>query len=285
MHKNSWITFTYISIVLWAIYPVLAWATVRDTPPFFSLVLTFTISSILFLPVITWKRGWSELKNPLAWKYGFLAAIFIDVVLYGLYYSGLRFTSANNAALVAQAEVIFSYFFFQIIRKERFTREHIFWTILILLGATYLLFPGSSKWNIGDVMVCLAFVFAPLGNLYQKKWREHISSTSFLFIRYICSIPLVLLMSIGFWEIHAWIFSWQLFWQIWGMSLLVFVVLNIFWVESIKDETVTRILALYGLVPFFTMLIMWALYHTAPTSAQLISGIPMFLGVYLLTKK
>lgn len=283
--KNTWLYPTFGSIFIGAIFPILASSTLKSIPPFLTLTLTF-ITAVIVLGVILLIQGktW-ELLNKNAWKYWFLTGVLNGACFYGFYYFGLLSTTPWNAALVAQTEVFFAFLYFQAWRKESLSKGHIFGILLLILWIIYLLLPKASGWNYGDLIILIGMMFAPLGNYYQKTGRTHVSSSTFLFIRYVCTIPLTGTISLLIGEKIDTFLLQGVIWQIILMGIIVFVIKNILWVEAIKTVTVTRILALHGCMPFLTLLIIWAFQGLLPTATQLISWIPILIGVILLSRK
>lgn len=284
-NKSAWLYPTFGSILIGAIFPILASSTLKSTPPFLTLTLTFVTAAIFlgFILLIQGKIG--ELRNKKAWEYWFLTGVLNGACFYGFYYFWLLSTTPWNAALVAQTEVFFAFLYFQAWKKESLSKEHIFGILLLIVWVIYLLLPKASGWNLGDIIILIGMMFAPLGNYYQKTGRTHVSSYSFLFIRYICTIPLTGAISLLSGEKVDILILHSVIWQIILMGVIVFVVKNILWVEAIKTVTVTRILALHGCMPFLTLLIIWAFQGWLPTSTQLFSWIPILIGVILLSRK
>lgn len=284
-NKNTWLYPTFGSILIGAIFPILAANTLKNAPPFLTLTLTFiTAAIVLWIMIILQKKTW-ELQNKKAWKYGLLTGVLNGACFYGFYYVWLLSTSPWNAALVAQTEVFFAFLYFQAWRKESLSKEHISGIIFLIVWVVYLLLPRTSGWNYGDILILIGMMFAPLGNFYQKTGRTHVSSETFLFIRYICTIPLTALLSYISSENMHWVMIDSVIWQIILMGVIVFVVKNILWVEAIKTVTITRILALHGCMPFLTLLIIWSFQGLSPTATQLTSWIPILIGVILLSRK
>lgn len=283
--KKTWLYPTFWSIVIAGIFPILASEILKNSQPFLQLTGTFFFASIVLWILLLIKGKLHELKNPSAWKYGLLTWVLNWALFYGFYYLGLKFTTPWNAALISQSEVIFSFLFFQSWKKEAFSKEHIFWSLLLVFWALYIILPKTDGINIWDILVLLAMVFAPLWNYFQKKWRTYVSVYSFLFMRYITTIPFVILWSFLLGEYKHFELNGLVISQMILMWILVFTIKNILWVEAIKMVTVTRILALHGFAPFLTLVILWIFFHTPPTTTQFIVGLPMFFGVLLLTKK
>lgn len=280
-----WLLPTIISILISAIFPIMAFDAVKLLPPFLSLFVTFFFASIILLCVVIWKKKTHELKNPVAWKYGIYVGLLNSVAFYGFYYFGLLHTSPGNAALIAQIEVLIAFLLFQSWHKEALSRSHILWILCILAWAVYLLLPKTVWWSIGDILVWIGVMFAPLGNHFAKLARKEVSATSVLLIRYITALPFLLFLTLLF---EKWINIDKVsdtFWSLIMMAALVFVLKNICWIEAIRHVTVTRILSIHGFAPFLTIIFMWILRDTIPTIPQIVSGIPMVLGVYLLTRE
>ncbi len=284
-NKSTWLYPTFGSILIGAIFPILASATLKSIPPFLTLTLTFITAAIVLGTILTIQGKIWELRNKKAWKYWFLTGVLNGACFYGFYYFGLLSTTPWNAALVAQTEVFFAFLYFQAWRKESLSKEHIFGILLLVVWIIYLLLPRASGWNYGDLIILIGMMFAPLWNYYQKTGRTHVSSSAFLFIRYICTIPLTGAISLLSGEKIDTLLLRGIIWQIILMGIIVFVIKNILWVEAIKTVTVTRILALHGCMPFLTLLIIWTFQWLLPTMTQLISWIPILIGVILLSRK
>lgn len=283
-HKTTWLYPTLGSILIGSIFPILASHTLKSAPAFLTLTVTFSVAVIILWIIILLQRKIYELKNKEVWRYGLLTGIFNGLLFYGFYYAWLLSTTPGNAALIAQTEVIFSFLYFQAWHKESLSRSHIWGAVILLCWAIYILIPKSTGWNYWDLLIMIGMMFAPVGNFYQKKWRTHASSYTFLFTRYICTIPFVLWASLLSREVYTPI-TWWVFLQMALMGTVVFVIKNILWVEAIKTITVTRILALHGCMPFLTFLIIWVFQWLPPTISQLVSWIPILAWVILLSRK
>lgn len=283
--KNTWIFSTFWSIILGALFPILASQVVHEVPPFLTMGITYWIAFLIILVIIIFSWKLPELRNKKALKYAFFAAIIIGVINFGLYYYGIQFTTPGNAALISQTEIIFSFIFFQILRKEPLSRSQMIGTLCVIAWAVYLLFPKSTGLNRGDLYILSAMMLWPIGNYFQKQWRHIISGFSLLLIRFWVALPFILVISTISHESFPSTFSSTLLWQILGIAILINICKKLFWLESIKNITVSRVLALHGLIPFFTLLFAWVFLGTSPTSTQLIAGVPMIIGVLLLTRK
>ena len=131
----------FFEIILWAFFPIIATLSYAALGSVVSLFWITSFSSICFVAIIAYRNNWRELKNPLVWRYASFAAISIGILYYGFYFLGLARTTPGNASIVAQFEVLSSFLFFNIFKKEIFSTNHIIGAILMLLGASIVLFP------------------------------------------------------------------------------------------------------------------------------------------------
>ncbi len=280
-----WLLPTIISITMAALFPIMASDAVRALPPFMSLGITYVFASSMLLLILWIQKKTHELKNIRAWKYGLYIGLLNSIAFYGFYYFGLLTTSPGNAALIAQTEVIFAFLFFQVGKKESLSRVHIIGAILIILWALYLLLPRTTGWNTGDILICIGMMFAPLGNHFAKISRKETSVTTVLTTRYITSIPFLIVLTLLFETTPDISTVRDVLPALVMMAGLVFVLKNICWVEAIRHVTVTRILSIHWFAPFLTLMIIWMFRDTAPTTIQLVSGLPMLVGVLLLCRE
>ena len=87
---------------LWAFFPIITVFSYAAMPSIMSLAWSTLFAAIFLAGIMTYRKKWGELKNPLLLKYGFFIAISIGVLFYGLYFAGLGLTSAGNVAIITQ---------------------------------------------------------------------------------------------------------------------------------------------------------------------------------------
>ena len=171
-------------------------------------------------------------------------------------------------------EIFFSYLLFNVWKKENFSKTQALGALLMVAGALLVLFPKSNaaSFNTGDLLILCAVAFGPVGNYFQQKLRKKVSTDSTLFIRYLLSLPSMgsLLKSLPFLLIFG---------------LVMLGANNILWLEAIHRISVTKAISLVSLSPFFTLLFAFFLLKEVPSYWQLLSLVPLGLGVILLTIK
>lgn len=273
------------SAALGALAPVVATITFLTVPSLISLAWTNILCAVFMLVLVVARGKWHELFNRKLWIYVFFVALCIGVAFYGLFYIGLSKTTPGNASIISLAEVLTVFIFFNLFKKESFSKGYMLGAALMILGACIVLLPGHSGVHEGDLIVLLSICFTPLGNHFQRKARAIASSESVMLVRTVLSAPMLfgLAYVLG---MHA--TSAQL------RHVLPYLILNgvvlfglvkLFWIEAIHRISVTKATSLASLGPLLTILLAWIVLHQSPTLWQLASFVPFFIGVLLLTRK
>jgi len=240
-------------------------------------------AALFFGGTVTLRRRWKEIGDRSSLKNMLWAAFLLGLLYYSLVFVGLRYTSAGNAGLIASTEIFFSFLFFQVWRKEFISPRHILGAIFVVTGAFIVLYPNTTRLRAGDLLILMATMVAPFGNYFQQKARKAVSSESILFVRNAVSTPIILILAYLFKEpFHmAGIKGAAPFILINGILLLGFS--KILWVEGIHRISVTKANALASVAPPLTLLFAWLLLDDIPTRFQLLSIVPIFIGVVLLS--
>lgn len=270
--------------VMWALFPVVTILSYGSLSPLVSFTGSTFFAAVFFAAVLTFQNKWPEVFNVSALKYVLLGTLFIGVIYYLLSFFGLRYTSAGNAAIIALTEVLFSYMFFQVWRKDYLPTTHKIGAVFMLIGAGIMLYPNIAGIRGGEILILAAAAIAPIGNLFQQKARKIISSESIMFTRSFITSAVGFSLIVLFKEntslpnLTSSIFLLILN----GVFLLGLA--KIFWIEGIHRISVTKANALSTVSPLLTLIFAWILLHNNPTIWQLFSLVPMCIGLILLSR-
>ncbi|MDQ3076094.1 MAG: DMT family transporter [bacterium] len=270
-------------MILWSLFPVVGMLGLNGVPAIVSLFWVNLFATLFFVGMTIFKGKLFELKNKQAWIYTIGTAIFIGVIFYGLFFYALGKTTPANAAIVTLFEIVPAYIFFQILKKEHFSKKHMLGILLATAAALIVLLPKAGQVNTGDLIIIIAVFFPPFGNWCQQQTRKIVSTESALFMRHVLSIPFLFLLAIIFetpvanYNING-VIGWLLL-----NGIVIFGISKIFWVEAIHRMSVTRGLALNSLNPIFTMLYAWILISQKPTWIQVLSLPLLIVSVLILT--
>jgi len=265
------------------LFPILVVFTFARLSSANSLAWSALIAALVFACVMLYRGTWRELKNPLLWKYGFLIAMLVGVLFYGLYFGALAYTTPGNVAIINLFQVFTTFLFFNVVRKEPLSRGYEVGATLMVLGALIVLGRDWSGLNVGDVLVLASTLTIPIGNYYQQVARTIASSESIMFLRSTISAAAIfgfvyiagvaapredVLASLPFLVLNGVLFL--------GLSKML-------WIEGIHRMSVTKATALVSLSPLLTLFFAWLFLHQAPNVWQLASLVPLILGTLLLT--
>lgn len=276
--------FILTQAALWGLLPVVAILSFNKLAPIESLAWSTFFSSIFFAVVVTVRGNWREVKNKSALKDILWLTFFVGLVFYVLLYTGLKRTSPGNAIIIGLTQVFFSYVLFHLWRKEFIPKQHITGAFLIMIGAGIVLYPNTTDFRVGDVLVLAAAFVAPFGNFFQQRARKKVSSETILFLRSLISSIVLLVFIYGFGGASPVNALKQSFWYLITTGVVLFGITKILWVEGIHRISVTKASALAGIQPVVTLTFAWLILSQAPTLWQIFSFVPMFFGIILLSK-
>jgi drug/metabolite transporter (DMT)-like permease len=155
--------------------------------------------------------------------------------------------------------------------------------ILMIIGAVIVLYPNTKELNIGDLFILLGAATIPFGNFFQRRARSKVSSEVIMFVR---SVIATIMISVVILVFKIQMPSNEI------QKSLTFLVINgvlvlglskVFWLEAIHRINVAKAVALNAGAPLITLLFAWAFLHHVPTIWQMVSLIPMFFGVMMLS--
>ena len=275
--------YMFAANVLEAFFPILTVLSFIYLPSIVSLAWTTFIAMIFFAVVLLIRGTYSDLRKSLVWRYSVYSALILGIAFYALIFWGLTMTSAGNLSILLLFQVFTSYVFFSVFKGEPFPKAHILGSALMVVGALIVIGRDWSGVNMGDVIILLASVIAPLGNYFQQKVREIAASESTLFVRTLISFPALFLVAalLGETSVLSDVKKALPFLLIHGIFL--FGLTKMLWLESIHRISVTKATALYSMTPLFTLLLAWPILGEVPNMWQFISLVPFGIGVLLLT--
>jgi len=269
---------------IWSLFPILTIISLSSLSPILSLAYSTLFACVFFAIVMAIRGKFSELKTKGIYLQILYIAFFIGWLFYGLYFVGLKYTTAGNASIIALMELFFSYLLFNVWKKQYFSPRHTLGAILMLLGAVVILYPKQGlSFHGGDWLVLAASASAPMGNYYQQKVRKVISSESLLFLRSLFTFPFFFLAAWLFKTDSSWALTSGLFWLLVINGFFVLGFSKVLWMEGIHRISVTKADALASVTPLLTLFYAYLFFHQDTTIWQLASLVPLGIGLVLLT--
>jgi len=271
------------SSVLWSLFPILTVLSFVGLGSITALAWTTAISLVFFFVLAVVRRSWVNVfKKELLIPLLSIAAI-NGVIFYALFFLGLEHTSPGNAAIIGTMEILFTFLFFNVWKKEGISRNNMMGVVLMFASAIIIFLPNFYGFQIGDLLILLAVFIVPLGNHLQKKVRSVLKSEQILLCRTIIATPFLFLLAHMLGETI--VFPTGSTWIVILINgIILFGITKIMWVESIFRIGVTKSISLSSMSPIFTIILAFFILGDDPTLIQLVAVPFAIAGVLLLTK-
>jgi len=286
MHKErTGELFIFSEAFLWAFYPIVSSVLVHTFSPIFALAVSTLAAGIFFGSVVLIQKKWHELFIREAWKYLIPMILLLGIFFYGLLFFSLQYTTPGNVSIISLMEVFFTMLFLGAVTGiEKLSRVTVIGGTLMVIGAFFVIFPGSITPNPGDVLVFVAMIIPPFGNLLTKKVRKYMSSATLMFARSIIAGLFFLSLAWILGDIPETMISWKLI----GLILLngsIFLGFSkILWIEGIHRIQISKAISLASITPAVTLLFAYVILKQPPTVFQLLGLVPIIIGIWLLTR-
>lgn len=278
-------TYVLSSALLWSLFPVFTRYTVLSLPPLFTAAIGTGISALFFVFSMTFRHQWRQLLVRSAWKDMLLTTLLIGSLYYAFIFVGIRHTTAGNASIMAMMEVFFSFLILGVLLKhEKIFAHHIAGALFMVIGVLFILLPKASAWQIGDLLVIIATIFAPTGNMYAKRAREKVGSECILLVRSALSSILLLLLAFFFEPLPSFQEIGSSFPLLFLNGFLILGFSKILWIEGAYRIPISKAISLASITPLFTLVFAYLILGEKVTLYQIIGFIPIVVGMYFLTK-
>lgn len=279
--KGEWYALLLSILESW--FPILSIFAIEKIGALNAYFFVILFATIVLLAVLRYKEGYKGLANRAALP-DLLGTSFFITVLFALIFLGLRYTTAGNMAVILTLQLLFSYLYFNLYGRERMDRLHTLAAFLMGTGAITVLYPEPFHLNPGDILMLIAAAIAPLANRYQKRARARVGALTILTFRNLAALPFLLLCAWlfeGFPSMHA--FTQALPYLL-AVSLLVYVVAKIFWIESLHRISITKLSALIALIPLFTLAFASFTLNEVATTRQILGTLIIVAGAVLIVQ-
>lgn len=254
--------------------------------PIVFTTLKNVIVAVFLMGLVLAIRKWRELKtlSKKQWLMLIIIGIVGGSVPFALYFTGLKQTSAINAALIHKSMFIWIFLLAAPILKERMTKWQ--WLGIGLVVAANVVIGGFKgfKFNAGELMILGATLLWAVENIIAKIALKGISSTTVAASRMVLGsivlIDFLALRSQTPAAVHLTAVQWQ--WTLLSSALLIGYVLT--WYAALKRAPATYVAVL--LVPA-TMVtnILSAVFitHKFPQD-QFLNALLLTVGAFLLIR-
>lgn len=274
------------AILSWGVFPVFAKAGLSYLSIGWILGLQLAVAAFCnFLYLVVFCSRDSLTPKPFFRDLIGTVAI-IGVGYHGLVYYALDYTTAGNVSIVSQTETLFTLMLFSFLGKEKYTRKQLYGALFVIIGATSVLLESATEsLGRGELMVLLAAVTAPFGNLFQKRALFKAPALVFLFWRSLLTSACVLL------SLRVYYGAFPPFTDIYSCrySILAGGIIPMFLgklctLEAFKRLTIGKSIALFGATPAVTLFAAYFALGEVPSVLQFLGFLFILCGVFLLVE-
>ncbi len=267
----------------WSFFPILTLISLNTLSPIISAGFTSLIGCIALGILLTIQKKWSDIKVTKAWKYLLGASLLIGIGFYGLIFTGISMTTAGDASIIVLMEIFFSMLILRLWGKEKLNKKQVIGSLLMIVGAIFILFQGTLNINMGNLMILFAATLPAAGNYFMQKARAMISSTFIMFSRTLISGTFLVILGFTLSGLPDMTQISNSALSLIINGIFVFGLLKILWVESIHRIPITKALSLNAIAPAFTLIFAYLIINEIPTTTQILGFLPILFGVFLLT--
>lgn len=264
-------------------FPILSLFSIALIGAMYSFALSVSISTVIFLALVIYKKKVPELFQKDALKDLLLTAFFINL-LFILVFLGLQYTTAGNMAVIIFLQLLFAYLYFNVFGSDKLSPMHTVGAVIMGIGALTVLIPDDLSFNKGDLIILVAAAIAPFANLYQKRARTYVSSESILAFRNVIALPILFLIAYLSEPLPTMDNLIKATPYILTIGILVFGLSKVLWIEALHRISITKMSAMLALPPIFTLVFAYYTLNEVPDLRQILGVIPILIGGYLITK-
>ena len=284
-NANTYMLVT-ISAFFWGANFLLGGYVLHDVTPFWAAALRFILGALLMLAIATVRQ--EAMIAPLR-KHAatYLMLGVVGIVAFNLFFfEALRFTSANNAALIMATNPLLTALLAAILLGERPGMRHLLALPFALAGVAIVITQGKPDSLLGlhlsngDLLMLGADFFWALYNVMTRRYMPR--GSPLVHTAWMMTAGAIVLLAIAL-GTHAHLapLSTKATFSMAVMAVGGTVLAYLFWSMGIARLGAARTSIFLNLVPVFAMLL-GALIDTAPTAAQLLGGL-LVLGSVSVT--
>ncbi len=198
-------------------------------------------------------------------------------------YEAVAFVDAGTASVLGKASILMSVGLGIFWLRERFTRLQSLGALLALAGVLVITFQPGDFIRLGSLLILLSAFMYALHTAIVKRYGEEMDFLEFFFFRLFSTTAVLFLIALGrqalVWPDHR---TWVLL----VMTGIVDVVISrALFYFVLRRMTMSIHSIVLTLSPVAAILLAFILFGTMPTTQQLIGGVGVIIGVFMVTLK
>jgi drug/metabolite transporter (DMT)-like permease len=266
-----------LSTLLWATNLALGRALRNDIGPFTLTAARFTVAAILFVG-LAMRLPAHERRPGRQWPL-LLGMGLTGVFGFGsLLYTGLRYTTATNAALINGAGPLITGILAAMLLRERFTRRNVVGAAISLAGVVMIVSGGTldvllkQQFNLGDLLVLVAVVVWGLYSVLSRVVTRSRSALAATALSTWLGLPLLYPAAAWEWPVRPPALSLPVMLAVVYIGIFPSIVAYLAWNEGVRRVGPGKAMAFYNMLPVFGALIGVLVLGEAFSFSHLIGG-------------
>ncbi len=198
-------------------------------------------------------------------------------------YEAVAFVDAGTASVLGKASILMSVGLGIFWLRERFTRFQSLGAFFALTGVLVITFQPGDYIRLGSLLILLSAFMYALHTAIVKRYGEKIDFLEFFFFRLFSTSAVLFLIAVGR---RAFVWPDPLTWALLVMTGTIDVVISrALFYFVLRRMTMSIHSIVLTLSPVAAILLAFLLFDTMPTFQQLIGGVGVILGVFMVTIK
>ncbi|MBV7329412.1 DMT family transporter [Chloroflexi bacterium TSY] len=199
-----------------------------------------------------------------------------------LTFTAVKYIDAGTAAMLSKMSTLFGIGFGVFWLKEHFASTQLGGALLAIGGALIIAYQPGSIIHWGALILILSTFCYSAHFAIVKRYGGEIDFLNFFFYRVLFSIIALLLISIGR---QTMIWPTPMAWLIIGLVGTIDVVASrSFYYLALRKLNMSLLSVIANISPAIAIIWAFILFGTTPTVQQLIGGIAVLTGVFIVTK-
>lgn len=219
----------------------------------------------------------------------FYMALFSVGLYQTLFFVGVRYTGASDAAIIITSSPVITSFLSSVFLKEKLTKGKISGVSLCIVGVISIAsvsgFSFTGK-TLGDIYIFLAALFFSLYTIVLRKFSVSSESSPLRTMSWVSLFGLVMMLPLVFFE-NPLAFRWgpEAWMEIIYLALFSTVIGYLLYAEGVGKLGASRTSSFMNLVPVFAIISSNILLGESIGAAHFVGFALIFLGVSLVNKK
>jgi drug/metabolite transporter (DMT)-like permease len=198
-------------------------------------------------------------------------------------YEAVAFVDAGTASVLGKASILMSVGLGIFWLRERFTRLQSLGALLALAGVLVITFQPGDYVRLGSLLILFSAFMYALHTAIVKRYGEEMDFLEFFFFRLFSTTAVLFLIALGR-QALVWpdLRTWALLVMTGTIDVVISRALFYFVLRRMTMSIHSIVLTLS---PVAAILLAFILFGTMPTTQQLIGGVGVILGVFMVTLK